>query len=150
MITFTEHGSRLVLTYLSSDGFGSADWVDEKLKVHDLVTLSRAFSVQKADLLGSHSNEDFDEGVRRFVIGSVNGDYRTIRKDVLGLKHDLLIATSVELRREIFVEERGISVFRRIDELIDEQIVVGGNRIGAIPEDEFAQLLKEFPTSTEL
>ena len=149
MITFEEHGPQVVLTY-ESDGFGSTDWVDEKLKADDHVTLSRAFTVQKADLLSSEGDEDFDEEVRRFVIGMVNGDYRTIRKDVLGLKHDLLIATSVGLRRKTFVAARDISVFRRIDELIDEQIVVGGGRMGAIPEDEFARLLNEFPTSTEL
>ena len=46
--------------------------------------------------------------------------------------------------------ERNISIFRRIDELVDEQIVVGGPRLEAIPEDEFPRLLRDFPTSTEL
>src|SRR3546814_14425771 len=61
-----------------------------------------------------------------------------------------MIASSVQLRRQTFVAERYISIFRRIDELVDEQIVVGGQREIAIPEEEFARLLHSFPTSTEL
>src|SRR3546814_16259963 len=61
-----------------------------------------------------------------------------------------MIASSVQLRRQTFVAERDISIFRRIDELVDEQIVVGGQREIAIPEEEFARLLHSFPTSTEL
>jgi len=77
MITFEEHGSQVVLTY-ESDGFISTAWVDAKLKANDHVTLSRVFTVQKADLLSSEGDEDFGEDVRRFVIGIVNGDYRTM------------------------------------------------------------------------
>lgn len=148
MIAFEDQGSRVVLVY-SPDRLGSS-WVDEKLDSEGEATLSRAFTVRKVDLLSRGSDDDFNEEVRRFVIGAVEGDYRTIRKDVLGLKHDLLIAASLALRRKMFVAERDISIFRRVDELIDEQIVVGGDRLGAIPVDEFARLLNEFPTSTEL
>ncbi|ANH39554.1 hypothetical protein I601_3147 [Nocardioides dokdonensis FR1436] len=149
MIAFEDRGSSVVLIY-SADRLGSTTWVDEKLESEGEVTLSRAFTVRKVDLLSPESDDDFDDDVRRFVIGTVEGDYRTIRKDVLGLKHDLLIAASLVLRRKTFVAERDISIFRRVDDLIDEQIVVGGDRLGAIPVDEFARLLYEFPTSTEL
>lgn len=149
MITFEQEGSQVVLAYVS--GFGSADWVNQKLKTDGCVTLSRAFTVRERDLLsGDEGDDDLDGELRRFVIGSVDGNYRVIRKDVLGLKHDLLIATSVNLGRKIFVAERDISVFRRIDELTGDQIVVGGDRMGAIPEDEFSRLVEEFPTSTEM
>jgi len=149
MITFEAHENQVVLTY-ESDGFGSTDWIDEKLRANNHVTLSRSFTVQKADLLSSEGDEEIAQDVRRFSIGVVDDDYQIIRKDVLGLKHDLLIATTVSLQRKTFVATRNISVFRRIDELIDEQIVVGGARMGSIPEDEFARLLNDFPTSTEL
>lgn len=151
MIALDDSEGRLVLVY-SAEQSGPS-WLDDKLDSEGEVTLSRTFTVQKADLLGPVSQDDlnyFDEDVRRFAIGRVEGEYRRIRKDVLSLKHDLLIAVSVPLRRKTFVAERDISVFRRIDELIDEQIVVGGPRLGAIPEEEFARLLHEFPTSTEL
>ena len=151
MIAFEDSGGRVVLVY--SPEQAGPSWLDRKLDSEGDVTLSRTFTVRKEDLLGRASQDDlddFDEDFRRFVIGTVEDEYRTIRKDVLGLKHDLLIAASVGLQRQTFVAERNISVFRRIDELIDEQIVVGGPRLGAIPGEEFARLLHDFPTSTEL
>ena len=105
MIAFEDRGSSVVLIY-SADRLGSTTWVDEKLESEGEVTLSRAFTVRKVDLLSPESDDDFDDDVRRFVIGTVEGDYRTIRKDVLGLKHDLLIAASLVLRRKTFVAER--------------------------------------------
>jgi hypothetical protein len=69
---------------------------------------------------------------------------------VLGLKHDLLITKQIQLERKIFVAELSISIFRQMDELIDEQIVVGGERENSIPELEFRRLLWDFPTTTEL
>lgn len=146
MITFEDHGSKVVLVYTPSS-FRPATWVDDKLESEDHATLSKVFNVQKTDLLSPDTDE---EDVRRFVIGSLDGQYRTIRADVLSLKHDLLIATSIPLTRSTFVAERNISVFGRIDGLLTEQIVVGGIREGAIPADEFAGLLRTFPTSTEV
>lgn len=151
MITFEDLGSKVVLVYASS--FRPATWVDNKLGSEGHATLSQVFTVQKTDLL-SHDADDKDdeddEDVRRFVIGSRDGQYRTIRSDVLGLKHDLLIETTMQLTRSTFVAERNISIFGRIDDLLTEQIVVGGNREDAIPVDEFVRLLRRFPTSTEV
>jgi hypothetical protein len=151
VITFEGSGGQVVLVY--SPEQSGPSWLDNKLDSEGDVTLSRTFTVRKEDLRGRAGQDDLDdidEDIRRFAIGTIEDGYRTIRKDVLGLKHDLLIAASVGLRHQTFVAERNISVFRRIDELIDEQIVVGGPRLGAIPEEEFARLLHDFPTSTEL
>jgi hypothetical protein len=126
VITFEGSGGQVVVYSPERSG---PSWLDDKLDSEGDVTLSRTFTVRKEDLRGRAGQDDlddFDEDIRRFAIGTVEDGYRTIRKDVLGLKHDFLIAASVELRHQTFVAERNISVFRRIDELIDEQIVVGG------------------------
>ncbi|WP_353712306.1 Shedu immune nuclease family protein [Arthrobacter sp. K5] len=155
MITFEDHGSKVVLVYTPSS-FRPVTWVDNKLGSEGHATLSQVFTVQKTDLLSQDADDEDDEDdgdnedVRRFVIGSLDGQYRTIRSDVLGLKHDLLIVTTMQLTRSMFVAERNISIFGRIDELLTEQIVVGGDREGAIPVDEFVRLLRRFPTSTEV
>lgn len=151
MISFTDHGSEVVLVYQPEQS-GPA-WLDGKLDSEGEATLSRTFTVQKKDLVPSDPDDEFpffDEDFRRFGIGTISDGYRKIRRDVLGLKHDLLLADSVPLRQQTFVAERNISIFRRLDELVDEQIIVGGSRPGAIPVEEFARLLHDFPTSTEL
>lgn len=151
MISFEESGSQVVLVYQPERSGPS--WLDDKLDSEGEATLSRTFTVRKSDLVVTQHDDEFgfiEDDVRRFWIGTISDGYRTIRKDVLGLKHDLLLAGSVRLRQQSFVAERNISIFRRIDDLVDEQIVVGGARPGAIPVEEFARLLHDFPTSTEL
>ncbi len=143
-IDFSEDDGNLILEY-SSDR--PVSWLDDKTE-H---TFNRTFTVTKKALLKlrpEDSDEDYE--VRRFVIGSAGDEYRTISRGVLGLKHDLLISNSIVLRKDLFVAHRDISIFRRIDSLTLEQIVIGGDSYDAIPEAEFAMLLKNFPTSTEL
>ena len=152
MISFDEHENQVVLIYQPEQS--GPKWLDDKLASDGEHTLIHTFTVRAEDKLDSSIGEDEfsfdDEESRRFVIGTVEDGYRLIRRDVLGLKHDLLLANSVRLRKQTFVAERNISIFRRIDSLVNGQIVVGGLHPGAIPIEEFARLLYDFPTSTEL
>ena len=68
----------------------------------------------------------------------------------MGLKHDLLIYKQMTISHKTFIAYRDISIFNKIDNLIDEQIIIGGDTENAIPADEFEGLLQNFPTSTEL
>lgn len=149
MINFIEDGNDLILEYTSE--YQSVSWIDKKLEISGEHTFYRTFTITKKSLLPTAtegSGSDFE--VRRFVIGSIGNEYRRIYRGVLGLKHDLLIFNSIALRKDLFVAQSDISIFRRIDSLTSEPIVVGGDRDDAIPEAEFAILLKNFPTSTEL
>jgi hypothetical protein len=149
VISFEESGGRVVLVYSAEQSDPS--WVDRRLESEGYATIARTFTVESRDLLAEEGElGDFDENTRRFLIGTVAGEYRTIRKDVLGLKHDLLLARTLSMRRQTFIAERDISVFRRVDDLVDEQIVVGGSLPSAIPEDDFQRLLHTFPTTTEM
>ena len=93
MIAFEDRGTQVVLTYESDQGIVS--WIDEKLRTEGEASLSRTFTVRPADrlLFGDDDNED----ARVFVIGDVEAEYRIIRKDVLGLRYDLRIVTSIAL-----------------------------------------------------
>lgn len=147
MINFEDRGTQVVLSYESE--WGPVTWVDDKLRTSGEVTLSHTFTMRSADLL-SVVEDDEKEDIRAFIVGSVGGEYRSIRDDVLGLKHDLHISKSLRLTKSLFVAERNISIFRRIDELVDEPIIIGGAHPSAIPVDEFNRLLRTFPTTTEM
>ena len=149
MINFREDGEYLILEYTSD--YQPAGWIDKKLSNGGEHTFHRTFTVtQKMSHDPKVGSEDISDEVRQFVIGRTGDRYRSIDKDVLGLKYNLLISNSTVLRRDLFVAQRDISIFGRIDNLVSEQIVIGGDRDDAIPEAEFAILLKNFPTSTEL
>lgn len=150
MIKLAKQGDQLLLTY-EPDRFNDARWLDEKLRQDGEVTLRRTFTFTPTSLQTPPSPlEDADDGKRSFLLGNLEGGYYKIGKDILGLKHDLLLDSAMKLEPGTFIAQRDISVFYRIDELIDEPIVVGGDNENAIPLAEFELLLKTFPTSTEL
>jgi|TARA_R110000823_G_scaffold224449_2_gene352466 hypothetical protein len=150
VIRIFKEQARLLLTY-QPDRSNDASWLDDKLRQDGSVTLRRTFTFTSADLASTEvPPPDGDDGERVFLLGVSEGDYYKINKDILGLKYDLLLDRAMKLEPRTFVAYRDISIFRRIDELIDESIIVGGKNEMAIPLADFDQLLKTFPTSTEL
>ena len=150
MIKLSRQANQLLLIY-QPDRFNDVRWLDEKLQQDGEVTLRRTFTFTPADLLTQpESSGEEEDGERIFLLGLLENGYYKISKDVLGLKHDLLLESAMKMGPETFIAQRDISIFCKIDELIDEPIVVGGENENAIPLAEFELLLKTFPTSTEL
>ncbi|HYH13928.1 MAG TPA: Shedu immune nuclease family protein [Flavisolibacter sp.] len=145
MISFEDQDNDLVLVYVSE--MQPISWVDRRLDSEGSVTFNRTITVTKADLI---KPENSDDEVRRFLIGSIDEGYRKIHKEVLGIKHDLLISKAITLHKEVFVAQKNISIFRHVDNLVSEQVTIGGDGENVIPEEEFRRLIKGFPTSTEL
>ena len=148
MIKLSKQENLLLLNY-QPDRFNDARWLDDKLQQDGRVTLRHTFSFTPGDLTSAPS-EDEDVGTRTFKLGILQDGYYRINKRVLGIKHDLLLDAGMKLESGTFIAQRNISVFRRIDELIDEPIIVGGENENAIPLADFELLLKTLPTSTEL
>ncbi|KON48506.1 Shedu immune nuclease family protein [Mariprofundus ferrooxydans] len=142
MLRFIHDNERLLLEYSPDQDIR---WVDEKLANDESVCIAKTFIFDS-----SHLVDDNEVESRTFVLASVQEGYYQIHRDILGLKHDLLISTEIRVDRKTFIAVRGISIFRKIDALIDEQIVIGGSLDNAIPEEEFERLLQNFPTTTEL
>jgi len=149
MISFEDRGEKVVLVYQPDRD--SADWLDEKLKSDGHYRLAWTFTLRNSDLLAADEGEKGEEPeTRRFVIGALDGSYRRIRANVLGTKRDVLIDRSVPLDRRIFIAQRNISIFGRIDDLSDEMVIIGDDHDGAIPIEVFNNLLNEFPSTTEM
>lgn len=150
MIKLAKQDNQLLLIY-QPDRFNNVRWLDEKLQKDGEVLLRRTFTFTPADLLTQpESSGQEDDGERIFLLGLLENGYYKISKYTLGLKHDLQLESAMKLGPETFIAQRDISIFRRIDELIEEPIVVGGENEGAIPLADFELLLKTFPTSSEL
>ncbi len=150
MIKISKKNNSLLLTH-EPDAFNNVPWIDEKLNTDGEVTLRRTFTFTDADLVPGQIEVDDEEGVERiFKLGTTEGGYFRVGKDILGLKHDLLLDKSMKINLQVFVANRNISIFRKIDELIDEQIIIGGEHDSAIPLSDFEYLQKTFPTTNEL
>lgn len=149
MIRFSKQLSDLLLVY-QADRHNDARWVDELLHRDGRATLRRTFTFTSLDLTSPAKEVDAGDDKRTFTLGVLEGDYYKISKEILGLKHDLLLDSTMKIEPKTFIAQREISIFRRIDALIDEPIIVGGEDERAIPLPDFEQLLKTFPTTTEL
>lgn len=150
MIKISKQADGLLLTYVP-DGSSNPQWIAEKLRQDGEVTLRRTFTFTTGDLVSQAPQADDEDGAECiFKLGTTEDGYFRIGKDILGLKHDLLLDKSMKLEPRVFVANRDISIFRKIDELIDEPIIVGGKNEGAIPLIDFELLIQTFPTSTEL
>jgi hypothetical protein len=150
VIKISKTDGRLLLSY-KPDRFGDAHWLDEKLEQDGSVTLRRTFTFTSADLVSQIAQTDgYDDGERIFVLGVLEGGYYKVSKEIIDVKHDLMLDSAMKLEPGRFIAQRDISVFRRIDELIDEPIIIGGNDANALPLADFEYLLKTFPTTTEL
>lgn len=150
MIKLSKKDNQLLLIY-QSDRYTDARWIDEKLQQDSAVTLRRTFTFSSAELVTQDApSDEVNDGERVFLLGVLEEDYYKISKEILGLKHDLLLDGDMKIAAGTFIAHRDISVFSKIDDLIEEPIIVGGINESAIPLADFELLLKTFPTSTEL
>jgi Domain of unknown function (DUF4263) len=149
MLTIIKNENQLLVEY-TSDRSNSYGWTDEKLEKHGSVTLRRTFNFESAALVNEANTDEASGESRTFVLATEHGDYYTIDRNILGIKHDLQIWKQMPISEKTFIAYRDISIFRRIDELIDQPIIVGGEAVDSIPITDFEELLKNFPTSTEL
>jgi len=140
---------RLVLTY-EPESSGNESWVDEVLAEKGQVTIAKIFTFDRSSLLPRGECEKIGRGRYCFVLGKREGSYFRIHRDALGVDNDVFISRDFPVGKKTFIASRGISVFKRIGRLVSEPVFVGGPHENAVPDDEFQQLIREFPTSTEL
>lgn len=148
-IQFISEQDRLLLKYQPSD-IRDPRLVGHKLETEGQVTIRKIFSFERADLVGKVESEEDYEFEYTFLFGVGEGAYFRVKRQILGLKHDLLLVKEMKLSDKTFIATRDISIFGRIDALIDEPIILGGEADGAIPPEAFDELLANFPTTTEM
>ena len=148
-VTFYKTGDFLILKYDQAD---DSDWVDEKLIENGPVTIRKTFTfdASKSFISSYDGLVDKEDQSREFVFGRLEGNYFRIDKSCLNIKNDLLIQKDIKIDYTFFVAHRRISIFKKIDKISDEQIIIGGAHQNAIPFEEFNELLRSFPNSTEL
>jgi hypothetical protein len=144
MIKITPKGHQLLLEYTSDTYYSNgAGWIDDELK-NGSVTLKRNFTFTQPDLIPTVAKNVDEDEVRVFILGITDGDYYKINATVLGLKHDLRLWKGMRLSNQTFVAHRDISIFRRIDSLTTEAIVIGGSEVNSIPLQDFGKSFKKF------
>lgn len=140
-IKFKKENNELFIIYNPKNW--SVEYIDNKIKESGEFILRRTFRFKN---YCNHIDDDF----RKFKLAELQGEYWVIDKIILDIKYDLKISTDLNIDKKIFIAERDISVFSKLDKLIEEKIIVGGNDEEAIPLEVFYEFLKKFPTTTEM
>lgn len=145
MLKLYIENQKLLLKYSSQNGAG---WADNSLKTKGYVTIAKVFTFLPNNVC-DQGDLDPDEPDRTFVLGCCEGEHCRISREVLGTKYDVLIAQSIALSTKSFIASRSISVFKKVETVVDEPIVVSDAIEGAISIQGFQSLLDNFPTTTE-
>lgn len=130
-------------------------WVTGRLESGESVPVRRTFHFETSDLLPIATDEDSnssDDDVDKFVfaLGELSGEYFKIKPHVVRTKNTFHFHKSMPFSTRMFVAERNISVLRKIDELVAEDVYVGGTGDDAMPESAYAELVDRFPNSYEM
>lgn len=126
--------------------YGNSDWLINSLNEGNTVQVSKLFYFEEKDLL---EHDDYNN-YYIFQIGILDEEYYKIDKNILGTQYDVLIHTRIKITKKIFTAEKGISIFEKIDSVINQQIIIGGERKESLPYEDFQKVIHDFPTYTEL
>jgi hypothetical protein len=90
MLTIIKNKDQLFVEY-TANSFNNLKWIDEQLRIQHSVTLRRTFTFKTSALVNEVSPDEASEESRTFVLANAFGDYYTIDRNILGIKHDLKI-----------------------------------------------------------
>ncbi|HHX70406.1 MAG TPA: DUF4263 domain-containing protein [Gallicola sp.] len=146
MIEFEIKQNKLILIY-SPDG--GVNFIFEELKSKGYINIKYpVFKFKKSHIF--NSNNSIKEHEVEFILGNLIGNYFKIDSRVLGLKNDLFINKSLELKEKHFIAKRRKSIFKKIDDITNRNIYIGGNHKDAISEQDFNAIIKNFPNDYEI
>jgi hypothetical protein len=150
MVKFRIQNQLLLLDY---DSEPNNEWIFEKFTEGDSITIKNTFTFSDQNLYSLSpngiSNPDYDASVE-FILGVLEGDYFKIDKAILSTDQYVFIYKNIKISTKFFTAEKNISILKKIDKLVKEDIYIGGEEPNALPESEYRKILTDLPNSYEL
>ncbi len=143
----------VILEYITDSPIS---WIINDLNLINEVTISRIFTFKKEDIFyDGMEADDFDDlesdfGSIEFVLATLAGEYFKIDKDKLNIDFDVYFSKDIEIKPDFFKAERNISIFRKINKVLHEDMYISNDSEKDLPINEFTKLINEFPNSYEL
>lgn len=91
-----------------------------------------------------------DEYTITICIGTVVGDYVCLDKDVFRINHNFYFDKTIHFNTRLFVASYNYSIINNIDNIIEEDLYIGGKQEESIPYEIYNSLVKHFPKTSEL
>lgn len=149
MITFEKKNDNILLIYEPDQA--DPNWINTTMESDGEISLrSQTFTFKAEDLL-KFDNEGFGEKYTfLFAQRDQETEYFKIPGRRLGINHDIYFHEEFEIIIKFFITHYNISIFKKIGNLIDGDLYIGGSQDNAISKSDFALLMKNFPNSYEL
>lgn len=146
MIKFEIIENELVMEYSPEDGVG---WIEKGLKEYGEITIKRTFTVTVDKV---RQINDYDEDTYYFAIGIIHKRSILIDKEVLNTSNSFYFDKSIKLELKHFVAIRNISILKKIDAIITNDLYIGDcfDNKNSIPYKAYLELIKSFPNNYEL
>lgn len=116
----------------------------EKLNTKDGIHIKKTFFIN-IDI----EHKIIDENTIEFVIGKVDKNYYRLDKNVFETKHSFYFDKNMKLKQKYFFQSHGISILKKIDGIIKNDLYIGGDNVNAINEEIYINLINHFPNQTE-
>lgn len=139
--TFKKDKEKLKCIY-QFDGWVGFDL--EKLNTEDGIPIRRTFFINR-----DTKYKIIDDDTIEFVIGELDGDYYKLDKNVFQTNNIFYFQKDFKLKANYFFQLNKISILRKIDKVITNDLYIGGKVLNAIPEDIYINMIKNFPNTTE-
>ncbi|WP_035141599.1 hypothetical protein [Flavobacterium daejeonense] len=148
MIKFTKEKKRIIATYIPYEN-SSTDWIFDRFEQDDEVTFNKVYNFKKEnlkdklkskkekkieDIFSIGKNEAID-----FIFAKLEGDYYKVEKSILIEKFDVFFHKEIELIKDFFIAESDISIFKKIEQIIDEDIYI----LEVVIQMQFLKLILE-------
>ena len=121
----------------------NTSFIFDKISQDGSYTLKRTFSISNDEIL-----EKKEEYIK-FIVGEKEDCYYHLNNKVLGIEHNIFIHEDMKTNISSFIAHENISIMKKIDNIIDEDLYIGGES-GNLPESVFVELIKKFPNKHEL
>ena len=148
---FRKIRNKIIFTYQVSEYYSSVDWVRENLKENKEVTFKKTLTFKDHEEYDIQVNEDFSGEFQPigFVLAELEGDYYKLRNSTIGTNNSFYFHKEIDIQLEFLVAETNISILKLVDQLVREDVYIGGEAKNTIPFEAFNKMVDEFPTSYE-
>jgi len=150
VIKFKKIDNLLILSYSPE---GDTQWIKQRFENDEPIRLNNTFILRKENIYGRNYNEQLEEYQIDFVLAQLDEEYYCFDTEILDIELLLYIYKDIKIDKKFFVANRNISVFRKIENIInksEEEIRIGISKEDNLPIDVFLKAINDFPTSTEL
>ena len=144
-ISFEKHESKLILCYRPE--LRDPEEFLERIDREEEVILKNSFSLNKEML---HNTEENVFGDICFCVGKVLEEYTHVDSNVIMTKHAFFFSNDISLKGNMFVTGQNTSILRKIDQVVDRDVYIGGKWEEHNGKELFLELLKKFPKTAEL